>query len=357
MTLPSMGNASSTRPSSTTRGRWRCRTTRYGAQTYLPWHSLVKWYYNGDSWSFDFTHFDRYVKESRAAGVGPQISAFGLVGFQGNNHLVYTDTRTDKPKDQRVTLGGSTWTSAWTAFLRAFQAHLQRRGWLQQTHIAFDERPASEMQTALDLVKRAAPALAHQKFAIAGDQDAHSFASDLSMTYDDVDSWSQKIIKHRRQAGKLTTFYTWNRPQHPNTLTMSPPIGARLLPWISAQHNLDGYLRWTYNSWPADPFTDPSFMAKKFPTKPPYRPGDEYLVYPGKDGPISSIRWELFYDGEQDFILLNELARRAGRANSTLKKAMAAVDPSTTPAPRFYRKFLQARSSVIRALEHLDRPR
>jgi hypothetical protein len=325
-------------------GTWR-------AQTYVPWHSLVKWYYDGSRWSFDFTNWDRYVEESLAAGVGPRISAFGLVGFKGNNHLVYTDTRTNTEVDQKLTLGGPEWTSAWSAFLSSFETHLRHRGWLAQTHMAFDERPTNEMQTAFDLVKRVAPDLAGQQFAIAGDQSADAFAYDLSLNYSSVDSWPQDVINRRKQEGKVTTFYTWNEPLYPNTLTQSPPIGARLLPWISAQHNLNGYLRWSYNSWPADPYTDPSFMAKTFSSS--YQPGDEYLVYPGKNGPVSSIRWELFRDGEEDFALLNELAQRGGADNPVRRRSLSEVDPSITPGPSFYQQFLKARAAVVQELERL----
>lgn len=325
-------------------GTWR-------AQTYVPWHSLVKWYYDGSRWSFDFADWDRYVEESFADGVGPRISAFGLVGFKGNNHLVYTDTQTNTQVDRKLTLGGPEWTSAWSAFLSDFQTHLRRKGWLAQTHMAFDERPANEMQTAYDLVKRVAPDLAGLKLAIAGDQAADAFASDLSLNYSSVDSWPQDLIDRREREGKVTTFYTWNEPLYPNTLTQSPPIGARLLPWISAQHDLDGYLRWSYDSWPADPYTDPSFMAKTFSSS--YRPGDEYLVYPGKDGPVSSIRWELFRDGEEDFALLDELAQRGGADDPVRRRALSEVDPSITPGTGFYQQFLKARAAVVQELEHL----
>jgi hypothetical protein len=32
--------------------------------------------------------------------------------------------------------------------------------------------------------------------------------------------------------------------------------------------------------------------------------GDPFVVYPGKDGPIDSIRWEIFAESLQDYALL-----------------------------------------------------
>ena len=33
----------------------------------------------------------------------------------------------------------------------------------------------------------------------------------------------------------------------------------------------------------------------------PYPAGDCYMVYPGPDGPISTVRWEIFREGVQDY--------------------------------------------------------
>lgn len=325
-------------------GTWR-------AQTYVPYHSLVDWAYDGENWAFDFARWDRFVEEALAAGVGPRISVFGLVGFKGNNHLVYTDTRTDVLVDERLDLGGEQWTKAWSAFLVALENHARDHGWLDQTHLAFDERPATEMETAFALVKNVAPTLAAQKFAIAGDEGADAYAQDLSLNYSSVDSWSQDLIEQRRADGKLTTFYTWNEPVTPNTLIESPPFGARVLPWVGAQHNLDGYLRWSYNSWPKDPFTEPSFMSEMFSSN--YRPGDEYIVYPGQTGPVSSIRWELFRDGQEDYALLDQLARAAGADNSTRQWALRQVQPDAYPDGEAYESLLSARAAVIAELERV----
>jgi hypothetical protein len=48
-----------------------------------------------------------------------------------------------------------------------------------------------------------------------------------------------------------------------------------------------------------DPFTDASNGA--WPNI-PY--GDPFMIYPGKDGPIDSIRWEVFAESLQDYAIL-----------------------------------------------------
>jgi len=68
-----------------------------------------------------------------------------------------------------------------------------------------------------------------------------------------------------------------------------------MLPWFAAQGGYDGFLRWSYNDWPEDPYSHPEWG--NWPT------GDVFLVYPGENGPISSLRWEQLREGIQDFQL------------------------------------------------------
>ncbi len=71
--------------------------------------------------------------------------------------------------------------------------------------------------------------------------------------------------------------------------------------WFAAACGYDGMLRWSYNSWPADPVRDSRFTA--------WPAGDTYLVYPDAR---SSIRFERLREGIQDYekirILRGELA-------------------------------------------------
>src|SRR2546427_7859966 len=45
-----------------------------------------------------------------------------------------------------------------------------------------------------------------------------------------------------------------------------------------------------------------------------FAPGDDFIVYPGRDGPRSSLRWEAFRDGVEDHALF-----KIGRAPSELQ--------------------------------------
>jgi hypothetical protein len=87
-----------------------------------------------------------------------------------------------------------------------------------------------------------------------------------------------------------------------------------MLPWVAADHDVDGYIRWAWNLWPTDVWTQPKF---KWP------PGDMFFVYPGDTGPLDSTRWEMLHQGIQDveaLRLLVEKAQGQARANEIEKE-------------------------------------
>jgi hypothetical protein len=116
--------------------------------------------------------------------------------------------------------------------------------------------------------------------------------------------------RERQQAGDEVWFYTCVFPQgeYANRFIEQPLMKTRLLHWINYRYGITGYLHWGYNQWTAeDPFT------KTTPPHggPPYLPaGDAWIVYPGKEGPLDSIRFEAMRDGIVDYELLSLLAEK-----------------------------------------------
>ena len=87
-------------------------------------------------------------------------------------------------------------------------------------------------------------------------------------------------------------FYTAWVPQgsFPNRLMDYPVIKTRLLHWVNFLYGATGYLHWGYNFWgvPFDQFS----------------PGDNWIVWPGLDGPRSSLRYEAMRQGIEDYEFL-----------------------------------------------------
>ena len=78
-----------------------------------------------------------------------------------------------------------------------------------------------------------------------------------------------------------------------------PSARNRILGWQLFKFGFVGFLQWGYNHWYRgvtdqliDPYTD-THAGRPLP------PGDGFVVYPGKDGPIDSLRWEVFREGRR----------------------------------------------------------
>jgi hypothetical protein len=86
----------------------------------------------------------------------------------------------------------------------------------------------------------------------------------------------------------------------------TPLAKLRMAGWTFYRLGAKGFLHWGHNYWfvfctstIGNPFDDASVGA--WPGLPA---GDPFVVYPGPDGPLDSIRWEVFAESLQDFAIL-----------------------------------------------------
>jgi hypothetical protein len=103
------------------------------------------------------------------------------------------------------------------------------------------------------------------------------------------------------------------------------------------------FLHWGYNYWYQaqtrtliDPYTCQD--GKRWPG---WAYGDTFVVYPGKDGPVDSMRWEIFGESLQDYRLLQTLA--IDRDDRRLAPLQSFQDFPKNPAWR-----LQAKAALYR---------
>lgn len=96
------------------------------------------------------------------------------------------------------------------------------------------------------------------------------------------------------------------RGHYLNRLLDTPLLKIRLSGWLFYRLRARGFLHWGYNYWYEsqtrhliDPFQITDGMRW-----PGWAYGDTFVVYPGPDGPVDSLRWEIFAEGLQDYALL-----------------------------------------------------
>ena len=288
----------------------------WGHQTYDDWESMVKWRRAADgSWSFDYSAFDAWtdfvVKE---IGIDAQISCYSMLPW--SMKIGYADKASGERKTLSLDIASPEFDEVWGAFLSDFKKHLAKRGLLEKTCIALDERPDAQLEAARRVVARFAPEL---KIVSANDHPTRmsDFVHDISPVFGHSGGDVPALAEKRRAEGKKTTFYVCTQPARPNTFTHSAPAEAHWLGFYAAANGFDGILRWAYNSWNENPFVTTAFGN--------WPAGDCFLIYPGNR---SSMRLERLRDGLEDFEKIAVLRSRAREksAPAALKKAVAELD-------------------------------
>lgn len=236
-------------------------------------------------WEYDYDVFDKWVEFMMDLGIDKQISCYSLIPW----HLEfdYFDEAEGEMKTIKADPSSKEYKNYWGRFISDFADHLRAKGWYEKTVIAMDERSEESMKAALELIRSVQPDF---KVSLAGNWH-DSLEREL---YDYCIAFRQEypegVLQKRQSEGRVTTVYTCCAERYPNTFMVSPHAEAVWIPWYVLSKGYDGYLRWAYNSWTADPVADARFRA--------WPAGDCYIVYP--DG-RSSIRMEKFIEGIQDY--------------------------------------------------------
>lgn len=292
----------------------------WNGQTYDHFGSMVTWIRKIDgTWLYDFTIFDRWVEFMMQCGIDKEITCFSMIPW----HLTfrYYDQASDGHKELKCAPGDEAYEQFWGGMLNAFSAHLKAKGWFDKTFIAMDERSLAQMQAAIKVINKYAPGM---KISMAGlyHPEIEADITDYCLDIETYHSYTPELLARRRAEGKISTYYTCCSAEYPNLFTFTDPADAEFIALEALAKDLDGYLRWAYNSWTKEPELDSRFTA--------WPAGDTYVVYPFS---ISSVRWERLVQGIQQFekykILLDEAERSGNKQRvARLQKILNKVDIS-----------------------------
>jgi len=291
---------------------------------WVPWSLIKVWREPDGKLSFDYSLFDRYVELMQKCGVADRIeiqhvARFGQ-GWGGRTIVFRKLTVTDRKTGHRVALG---FGQGLSKLLADLQRHLQERGWLRRAMIHIADEPSANNVASWREKSR----LVHQTAPRLRRIDAIE-ASDFG---DDLDVWVPKLshlnvwfddYKHAQARGAELWYYICCHPwggRYPNRFLDYPLGKVRVLHWLNYAYGIQGYLHWGLNFWPADPFGVP---------RPNLPPGDTHVLYPGPDGPLSSLRWETQRDSLEDYEYLWLLTQKLATVKRRLGEAARDLDPA-----------------------------
>ena len=137
---------------------------------------------------------------------------------------------------------------------------------------------------------------------------------------------NQHFFEEREKKGEKVLIYTCLVPGGKwlnRTLDMER-IRQVYFGWAGSKYNTFGYLHWGLNQYKANPFKQsvvkhPSPQASNNNFLPA---GDTHVIYPGIDGPLSSLRFEAHRQGIEDYELLEKLKLKNPEKHSRFIKKL-----------------------------------
>lgn len=281
----------------------------------------------------DFSAFDRYIDLCMKHGIKEEINIFGIIGnwdaFSFGNpiddyhdpiRISYYDEKEEcfdyiKSKDEFIN------------YLSIVFNHLVERGLWDKVKIISDEPNNPELfKESVKLIESAIQEYkVNFKCAIHDQHFFEKFGENiqgLSLNTCEAVNNIQKLPEIKKEVNKRDRRFTWYSccfPEDLNIFIKSPLIESRLKGWFTYYLDFDGFLRWAYAIWPTNPLKE---IRYKYPR---WNAGDMFFVYPGKDlKPMSSVRWENFRFGIQDFDIFKEI-QKSGVSKQGLMKEMESL--------------------------------
>jgi len=306
--------------------------------------------------TFDFSQFDRWVELFRKAGVIGTIEGGHIAGRTGGAwdakdfdgyYPVITMPDGSRRQNPNVTVTSEEYKQFLAQFLPALVKHLEAKGWLDcyVQHLTDEPIPenAESYKKAAQYIRQYAPQL---RIIDASMCDQIAGAIDIWVPQPPEFEQKMDFFKERVRAGEEVWIYTCLSPKgkYMNRFIDYPLLDVRLLHWVNFKYDLPGYLHWGFNYWHGDPFADlePNWGGDNF-----LPAGDSHITYPGKTGPLSSIRLEAMRDGIEDYELLRLLEskdpKRAHEICDSIVRSL--TDYSLDPA-----EFRKARRKLVLSL-------
>jgi len=331
---------------------------------------------------FDYCKMDRLLALAAKHGMDKEIEILGLLNIWVDETFGFGKVVPDAPDALRVRCYDQrTGTIAYlhtadelSTFIGALHNHLQEKGLLDRVRITADEpSDLDAFNTRLAFVKAAAPgfkykvAINHLKFMKDAPPEIVDAVPVLPLACQDPAVTAELTEQLHARGGRML-WYVCCWPPIPNTFIHSPLVEGQLHGWLTFYLKLDGFLRWNFCLWPADPWKRVSWRA------PGWSAGDMFFVLPGKDGaPVETLRYEALRTAAQDYELL-KLAERtlpADEARALFDRAFARIlhadtirdfaDVGTVTAEELYsldpRDYQAARRMVLEAVAQRSTPR
>lgn len=279
-----------------------------------PTAQLLQIEYADGVYRFDFSRLERWINLARSCGIEylEMSHAFTQWGAMYTPKIVVTENGAEKQKfGWRVKADSPDYADFLRQLMPLLLQFLRGRDLSGRCYFHISDEPEkSHLDSYRKAVELFRP-LAEDFPVIDAMSDVEFFRRGLSdrpvPTTEKLDEFATEPVAQR------WVYYCGNYRKTPNRQFGMPSSRNRILGVILYLYNLDGFLNWGYNFWytqyslsPLDPFRDTTAGRA-------FCGGGSFQVYPGEDGPIDSLHYEVFREGLQDLRALRLLEQKIGR--------------------------------------------
>lgn len=326
----------------------------YHHHTWVPWGVSKAVRSVDGQLRFDFSVLGRWIQTYLDAG----FEFIELQHVGGREHGQWEDRNfvAYPLRCENEATGKTEWLPV-DEWLPALQEHLRQRGWLQRCliHVADEPIPVNvdSWKRLSERVKRLAPALRRIDAIHVPDLEGYLEVWVPQLNF--LEQWQQRFHRAQQRGAELWFYVAWlPQGKYPNRLIDYPLLKTRILHWFNYWTNTTGFLHWGYNFWGQ-------------PLDEQLAPGDNWIVYPGKNAPRSSLRYEAMREGIEDYeflCLLQEAAERLAKrfairsfdAREWTRSYVQLIIQQFQEYSRVPEHLYRAREAVAQAIEALQHP-
>jgi RNA polymerase sigma factor (sigma-70 family) len=282
----------------------------------------------------DWTEWDRYLGYCMERG----MTAFNV----GDEHwfgsyfhsFSVRDLKTGKT--ETVTLKGKQYDDTVVRFFRLAREHFTKKGWASRAYLQGYDEPEADNAKLLagikhfyGLARKGWPEL--RTLITAPPQRYAALHKSVGIWCPlTAEYWDAEADKCRKRGEEMWWYVCKNTtPPWANFFLDQSGATHRVLFWQTFARRADGFLFWGVNFWPGFEARTmkPPPADKKWP-KVPWNDagwnGDGYFLYPGPNGPLTSLRFEIMRDGVEDYdalrMLADLLAKKGERVPAPLRE-------------------------------------
>jgi hypothetical protein len=266
---------------------------------------LLKVTRSGSTYSFDWSDVKRWTDLSQSIGLHYFEWTHLFTQWGVKNAIRIYDTAGKLLWEPETGATSETYRAFLSQFLPEFKAFLVGEGLLERSFFHVSDEPHHDhlqnYRAARSVLKELAPWM---KSMDALSEITFAHETDLPIP---ITSSAPAFAAKNIEAGVY--FCCAPRGKYINRLMDTPLAKIRMSGWLFYRFQPKLFLHWGYNYWhksQSRELLDP-FTASDGGKWPGWAYGDTFCVYPGPNGPLDSIRWEVFAESMQDFALLQTL--------------------------------------------------